>query len=86
MGRHSTTGIKYLNIDYQKKYKHTYIVRVVLFGKHFIVWSGDDIEIGRKVAEKVNELMSIGHSTFIDWYDNDMERWMIENGYKDANK
>ena len=59
---------------------------VVLFGKHFIVWSGDDIEIGRKVAEKVNELMSIGRSTFIDWYDNDMERWMIENGYKDANK
>lgn len=30
--------------------------------------------------------MSIGRSTFIDWYDNDMERWMIENGYKDANK
>lgn len=46
-----------------------------------MVWTGDNFEIGKKVAEKVQELMSISNANFIDWYDNDRERWLIQHGY-----
>ena len=80
----STTGVKYLNVDFQKKFKHGYNVRVIISGKHFVVWTGDDFDIGEKVAKKVQELMSKSKTEFLDWYDNDREEWLIKNGYKDA--
>lgn len=81
----NTTGIMYLHVDYQKKYKQQYIVRVTISGKHFIVWKGDNFKIGQKVAEKVQRLMRKSKTEFINWYDNDMEEWLIRNGYKNAN-
>ena len=80
----STTGVKYLNVDFQKKFKHGYNVRVIISGKRFVVWTGDDFDIGEKVAKKVQELMSKSKTEFLDWYDNDREEWLIKNGYKDA--
>lgn len=75
----SETGIKYLNVDNYSKYGHRYVVRVIIKGKHFIVWHGNDETVGKKVAEKVQELMSISKAAFLDWYDNDAERWLELN-------
>lgn len=80
----STTGVKYLNVDYHKKFKHGYNVRVNISGKHFVVWTGDEFEIGEKVAKEVQRLMSISKAEFLEWFDNDREEWLIKNGYKDA--
>lgn len=76
----SETGVKYLNIDNYSKYGHNYVVRVIIKGKHFVVWKGNDLDVGKKVANKVQELMSISKAKFLDWYDNDAERWLEENG------
>ena len=76
----SETGIKYLNVDNYSKYGHRYVVRVIIKGKHFVVWKGNDLDVGKRVAEKVQELMSISKVTFLDWYDNDAERWLEVNG------
>lgn len=77
----SSTGVKYLHIDYYKKHGHKYIVRVTISGKHFVVWTGNEFEIGEKVAEKVQILISKSINEFIDWYDNEREDWLKENGY-----
>lgn len=77
----STTGVRYLNINYRKKHGNVYIVRVNICSKNFPVWRGDDYWKGKAIAEKVQELMSISNGEFIDWYDNDRERWLKENGY-----
>lgn len=75
------TGIRYLHIDHRKKFGHNYVVRVIITGKPFIVWVGNDIEIGKKVAKKVQELTSISKLKFLDWYDNYREEWLKSNGY-----
>lgn len=80
----STTGVKYLNVDYQKKFGHGYNVRVIVSGKHFVVWTGDEFDVGEKVAKKVQELMSKSKAEFLDWFDNDREEWLLKHGYKDA--
>lgn len=80
----STTDVKYLNVDYQKKFKHKYNVRVTISGKRFIVWRGDDFDVGEKVAKKVQELISQSKAEFIDWFDNDREEWLVKNGYQNA--
>lgn len=72
----SETGIKYLNVDNYSKYGHRYVVRVIINRKHFIVWSGNDITIGKKVAEKVQYLMSISKAAFLEWYDYEREEWL----------
>lgn len=72
---------KYLHIDCRNKYNHDYVVRVNISGKNFIVWTGNELNFGKKVAKKVQELMSISKATFIDWYDNDRERWLKKHGY-----
>ena len=77
----SSTGTKYLHIENRKKYGHYYNVRVVLSGKHLIVWRGNDINAGIKVAEKVEELLSVSKSYFLEWYDYDREEWLEQNGY-----
>lgn len=82
----STTGVKYLNVNYRKKYKHEYSVRVIISGKHFVVWKGNNFDEGEQVAIKVQELMAQGKATFLNWYDNDREDWLLKHGYKDANK
>lgn len=76
----SETGIKYLNIDNYSKYGHRYVVRVIISGKHFVVWTGNDETVGKKVAKKVQSLMSISKAAFLDWYDYDAERWLKVNG------
>ena len=75
----STTGVKYLNIDRGYKLK----VGVQIKNKYFIVWRGQqkDFEIGKKIAEKVQDKMLQGESAFLEWYDYEMEGWMNENGY-----
>ncbi len=75
----SETGVKYLNVDNYSKYGHRYVVRVIISGKHFVVWSGNDETVGKKVAEKVQSLMNISKATFLDWYDNDCEGWLKLN-------
>lgn len=76
---------KYLNID---KGFNRYVVRVVLSGKHLIVWRGSDYELGLKIAKKVEEKMSISKSQFLDWYDYESEEFIrgIINGNKNENK
>lgn len=81
-----STGVKYLNIDYRKRFKNNYVVRVVISGKHFVVWKGDNFDRGEVIAKKVQELMAKGKAAFLDWYDNDREDWLKEHGYTDANK
>ena len=81
----STTGIKYLNVDSYKKFGRGYVVRVQIVKKYFIVWRGNNFEIGKKVARKVQELMSKSPGAFAYWYDYEREDWLIKNGYKDAN-
>lgn len=77
----SSTGIKYLHVDRKVKFGHDYVVRINISGKNFIVWTGNNIDIGEKVAKKVQELMSISKTTFIEWYDNDREGWLKKYGY-----
>ena len=72
----SETGIKYLNVDNYSKYGHVYVVRVIINRKHFVVWSGNDITVGKKVAEKVQSLMSISKAAFLEWYDYEREEWL----------
>lgn len=72
----SETGIKYLNVDNYSKYGHEYVVRVIINRKHFVVWSGNDITVGKKVAEKVQSLMSISKAAFLEWYDYEREEWL----------
>lgn len=81
----STTGVRYLNVDYHKKFGHYYNVRVIISGKHFVVWTGDDFDKGEQVAKKVQELMSISKAEFLDWYDNDREEWLLKHDYQNAN-
>lgn len=76
-GTLSTTGVKYLNVD--KGY--TYIVRVQIKKKYFVVWKGITKSIGEKVALKVQEIMEKGDTAFLEWYDYDMESWLKDNGY-----
>lgn len=73
---------KYLNID---KGFNRYVVRVVIKGKHFIVWRGSNYDKGFIVAKKVQSIMAAGKAAFLDWYDNDMEEYL--NGIdKNANQ
>lgn len=71
------TGVRYLNIDYKKKYGSDYVVRVSIAKKHFVVWSGNDKQFGTMVAKKVLELMNQGKGVFLDWFDNDREEWLM---------
>ena len=75
---------RYLNIDNYSKYGNPYVVRVVIKRKHFIVWRGKDMEIGKRIAERVQQLMNIGTSHFLEWYDYDREEEIKEliNEYK----
>lgn len=82
----STTGIKYLNVDHRKKFGHEYNVRVIISGKHFVVWRGNSFNKGAAIAKRVQKLMAKGKETFLDWYDNNREDWLKEHGYTDANK
>lgn len=63
----------YLNIDKYSRFGYLYVVRVVIRRKHFIVWRGNDIKIGTKIAKRVEELMSISTSRFLEWYDYERE-------------
>lgn len=69
---------RYLNKDNYSKYGNPYVVRVVIRRKHFIVWRGKDIELGYKIAKKVEELMKSGLSVFLEWYDYDRESYIEE--------
>ena len=75
---------KYLNIDNYSKYGNPYVVRVVIKRKHFIIWRGKDMDLGIRIAKRVEELMKSGLSSFLDWYDYDREKEIKEliNGYK----
>lgn len=77
---------RYLNIDNYSKFGNPYVVRVVIKRKHFIVWRGNDIEIGTKIAKRVEELMSISTSHFLEWYDYDREKEIKELEYAKQNK
>lgn len=63
---------KYLNID--KGYG--WVVRAIINGKSFVVWSGRDREFGVKVARKVEELMKVSKTKFLNWYDYDKEQYL----------
>ena len=79
--------VRYLNINYRDRWHRNYYVAVSIRKKQFVVWRGNDIEIGTKVAKKVQELMAISRAEFLDWYDNDREEWLMQNGYyQNANR
>lgn len=69
---------RYLNIDNYSKFGNPYVVRVVIKRKHFIVWRGRDIDLGTKIAKRVEELMKISTSKFLEWYDYDRESELKE--------
>lgn len=74
----STTGIKYLNVD--KGYK--YVVRVYIKRKSFVVWHGRSLEVGTKIANKVQQVINDNKMSFMEWYDYQMEGWLESHGYK----
>lgn len=69
---------KYLNIDNYSKYGNSYVVRVVIKGKTFIVWRGNDKALGIKIAKKVEKLMDVNPPTFLEWYDYHMDEELKE--------
>lgn len=73
---------RYLNVDNYSKYGNPYVVRVVIKRKHFIVWRGKDMDLGIKIAKRVEQLMNVSTSHFLEWYDYDRENEIkeIENG------
>lgn len=70
------TGIRYLNINHRVKWNCQYHVSVTIKGKQFTVWRGNDIDLGTKIAKKVQSLMMQGKSKFLDWFDNDKDKWL----------
>lgn len=67
---------KYLNIDRG----YALVVRVQMSGKSLVVWRGYNKALGTKIAKKVEELMNISKSAFLEWYDYDMEEYLREVG------
>jgi hypothetical protein len=77
---------RYLNIDNYSKYGNPYIVRVVIKGKHFIVWRGRDKGLGIKIAKLVESKMKVSASYFLEWYDYDREQEIKELEYAERYK
>lgn len=65
---------KYLNVD--KGYR--WIVRVNICDKNFIVWRGNDENLGIKIAKKVEELMLQSKAVFMDWFDYEKDKYLEE--------
>ena len=55
----SSTGVKYLNVNYRNRWGYLYHVSVNIKNKQFTVWRGNDINTGKVIAEKVQELMNV---------------------------
>lgn len=70
------TGIRYLNINHRVKWNCQYHVSVTIKGKQLTVWRGNDIDFGTKVAKKVQSLMMQSKAKFLDWFDNDKDKWL----------
>ena len=49
--------------------------------KQFTVWRGNNIDVGKVIAKKVQELMNVSKATFLEWYDYDREEWLKTHGY-----
>lgn len=77
----SSTGIKYLNVNYRNRWGCLYHVSVNIKNKQFTVWRGNDINAGKVIAKKVQELMNVSKAAFLEWYDYDREEWLKAHGY-----
>lgn len=75
------TGIKYLHIDNYAKYGNLYVVRLYVKGKVFVVWRGNEINIGKEVVKEMLKYLRKSDGAFIDWYDNKRKDWLEYNGY-----
>lgn len=80
----STTGVKYLHIDYRDKYGNDYIVRHNVKGKNFVVWRGNSFELGKQIAEEVAWIVAEGNAAFLDWYDNRRLDYLASIGTNDG--
>ena len=77
----SSTGVKYLNVNYRNRWGYLYNVSVNIKNKQFTVWRGNNIDVGKVIAKKVQELMNVSKATFLEWYDYDREEWLKTHGY-----
>lgn len=77
----NTTGVKYLHLDNYSKYGNKYVIRVYVKGKVFVVWRGNDKNIGKKVVKEMVKYLNKSDAHFIHWYDNKREEWLEYNGY-----
>lgn len=84
MKANNTTGVKYLHKDYRDKYGNDYIVRCNICGKTFIVWRGNDFNLGKQVAEEVAWKMADSNASFVDWYDNERLDFLASIGTNDG--
>jgi len=84
MKANNTTGIRYLHIDYKDKYGNKYIVRHHISGKSFVVWRGNDFDLGKEIAEEVAWKVAEGNAVFLDWYDNERLEYLASIGTNDG--
>lgn len=84
MKANNATGVRYLHIDYKDKYGNKYIVRYHVKGKSFVVWRGNDFELGKKIAEEVAWKIAEGNAEFLDWYDNERLDYLASLGTNDG--
>lgn len=84
MKANNTTGVKYLHIDYKDKYGNNYIVRYNISGKSFVVWRGNDFNLGKTIAEEVAWVIAAGNAEFLNWYDNERLEYLASLGTNDG--
>lgn len=84
MKANNKTGIKYLHIDYRDKYGNSYIVRHSIQNKSFVVWRGNDLELGKIIAEEVAWKVAEGNAEFLNWYDYERLEYLASLGTNDG--
>lgn len=84
MKANNTTGVRYLHIDYKDKYGNKYIVRYSIKGKSFVVWRGNDFNLGKEIAEEVAWKVAEGNAMFLSWYDNERLDYLASLGTNDG--
>lgn len=82
----NTFGVKYLSKG--RPGRGLYAVKIEIacakgkHGKMEHLYEGNDFELAKALAEKVQKLMASGGATkVLDWRDYDMEGWLKTNGY-----
>lgn len=85
----NTFGIRYLSKG--RPGRGLYAVKIEIacagnkHGKMEHLYEGNDFELAKAIAEKVQKLMVLGGATkVLDWKDYDMEGWLLRYADKNA--